>query len=106
MVDHRNTLHTGRSELRGNRVDLPTDDDQNDSVGHRPDTSQLLRSRDRFPRSPIEPASVLLANDGDHEMTRASSRRRRISSFAAAAGDPLMIEVFLPFSGIWRPTIF
>ena len=46
-----------------------------------------------------ELAVLLLGDDEDHAMTRASSRSLRTSSFAASAGEPPMIWVFLPFSG-------
>jgi hypothetical protein len=60
---------------------------------------ELLHRRHRFPGGAIQLAAALFADDEDHAITRASSRSRRTSSFAASAADPWISCVFLLFSG-------
>ena len=57
-----------------------------------------LRGGDRLQRRAIELAVAVFGDDEDHSAL-ASSRRRLTSSFAASAGVPESICVFLPFSG-------
>ena len=63
---------------------------------HRP--ARSLRGGDRLERGAIERAVAMFGDDEDHSAL-ASSRRRLTSSFAASAGAPGSICVFLPFSG-------
>ena len=59
---------------------------------------QLLRRRDRLQAGAIELA-VLLFRDDENHRTRASSRSRLTSSFAASAAEPPIITVCLAFCG-------
>ena len=70
-----------------------------------PTIFDAIKERDRLLHHPYDSYECVTgfinqaADDEDHEMTRASSRRRRTSSFAASDADPAISCVFFVFSG-------
>src|SRR5437762_359910 len=104
VLDRHDFMDGGSRQVRPKRTEIRTRNQDRNRRSCRLIAlgGQLLRASDGFPRRAVEFSATLLTDDQNHWITRASSRRRRTSSLAASVADPLIMCVFLPFSGGYK----